>query len=61
MTNIICSYVIFFIGGNPQMLLPPMNILLEGPELRQLLDNANFQFLIKAAYEYISRTQMMDE
>lgn len=49
------------LGGNPQMLLPPMNILLEGPELRQLLDNANFQFLIKAAYEYISRTQMMDE
>ncbi|XP_072378626.1 nuclear pore complex protein Nup133 [Diabrotica undecimpunctata] len=48
------------LGVNPQILLPPMSILLEGPELQRLKDNPNFQFLIKTAYEYINRTQILD-
>ncbi|CAG9859414.1 unnamed protein product [Phyllotreta striolata] len=49
------------IGVSPQILLPPMNVLLEDPELQELQDNPNFLFLIKTAYEYVNRSQSMDE
>ncbi|XP_057660912.1 nuclear pore complex protein Nup133 [Diorhabda carinulata] len=48
------------LGVNPQTLLPPINMLLDSPELGQLKENPNFEFLIKTAYEYINRTQIME-
>ncbi|CAH1978388.1 unnamed protein product [Acanthoscelides obtectus] len=47
------------LGANPQDILPPLDVLIEAESMKTLQDNNSFQFLIKTAYEYVYRTQVL--
>lgn len=44
----------YLLDGSLDKFLPPLQSLLNAPELASISDSKNFQFLIKFGYEYIS-------
>ncbi|XP_060515783.1 nuclear pore complex protein Nup133 [Cylas formicarius] len=46
------------LGDNPHNVLPPIEVLVDDPALAQLNSNKNFQFLLKAGYDYFYRTHL---
>lgn len=50
----------FSVGCRPEEVLPPIDMLLNAPDLGALKDDTNFQYLIKLGYDYFFRTQMLE-
>ncbi|KAJ8938499.1 hypothetical protein NQ318_005163 [Aromia moschata] len=48
------------LGADPHELLPHLDLLMEDESMRELQEDKNFQFLIKAGYEHVFRSQMLE-
>ncbi|KAL0269100.1 UNVERIFIED_CONTAM: hypothetical protein PYX00_006935 [Menopon gallinae] len=48
--------IVEFMGGSPEEFLPPLEYILQAPELGALKEDRHFQYLIRVGYEHFLKT-----